>query len=197
MRYFEFLHGLRIIRLPLNISDFRKLHWQHLFENKEEAEKESLSSSLLMRCNTLTPWKTTSTFKQTGNTTIFSLGYQYIYLATFWSVLFKKTHVLVVRVELILVLFLNILSLNFVSTLKKSLRFKRFRRIYANRSAVVLIKVMLYFCLMCAVPSSHILFLCTCLCQMIVHLRNLFLLSTPVARMLLTQRWVSRQKDAK
>ena len=32
---------------------------------------------------------------------------------------------------------------------------------------------------------------------MLVYLRNLFLLSTPVARMLLTPRWVSKQKDMK
>ena len=39
-----------------------------------------------------------------------------------------KTHVLVVTVELIWLLFLNILSFNFVPTPNKSLRFTRFRR---------------------------------------------------------------------
>ena len=43
-------------------------------------------------------------------------------------------------------------------------------------------------------PSS---FFCSCLSPMIVHLRNLFLLSTRVARMLLTPRWVSRRKNVK
>ena len=40
-------------------------------------------------------------------------------------------------------------------------------------------------------------FFCSCLPPMIVYLRNLFLLNTPLARMLLTPRWVSRQKDEK
>ena len=40
-------------------------------------------------------------------------------------------------------------------------------------------------------------FFCSGLSPMIVHLRNLFLLRTPVARMLLTPRWVSRWKDVK
>ena len=41
------------------------------------------------------------------------------------------------------------------------------------------------------------LLFCICLYPMLVHLRNLFLLSTSVARMLLPPRWVSRQKDVK
>ena len=48
-----------------------------------------------------------------------------------------KTHVLVVTVELIWLLFLNILFFNFVPTPNKSLRFTRFRRSYANRAADV------------------------------------------------------------
>ena len=95
-----------------------------------------------------------------------------------------KTHVLVVIMELIWLLFLNILSLNFVSTLSKSLRFTRFRRSYVNCPGVVLIKVTLHFCLMCAVQSDHIPFFCSCLSQRIVHLRNLSLSNTPVALML-------------
>ena len=38
--YFEFLYGLGIIYLPLNIPE--KLHWQHLFEKSEEAETRRL-----------------------------------------------------------------------------------------------------------------------------------------------------------
>ena len=49
-----------------------------------------------------------------------------------------KTHVLVVTVDLIWLLFLNILSFNFVATPRKSLRFTRFIRSYVNRPAVVL-----------------------------------------------------------
>ena len=108
-----------------------------------------------------------------------------------------KTHVLVVTVELIWLLFLSILSLNFVSALNKFLSFTRFRSSYVTRLAVVLIKVTPYFCLMCDVQSGHMPFFCSCLSQMIVHLRNLFLLNTPVARMLFIARWVSRRKDLK
>ena len=49
-----------------------------------------------------------------------------------------KTHVLVVIMELIWLLFLNTLSFNFVPTPRKSLRFTRFRRSYVNHPVVVL-----------------------------------------------------------
>ena len=49
-----------------------------------------------------------------------------------------KTHVLVVTMNLIWLLFLNILSFNFVETPRNSLRFTRFIRGYVNRPAVVL-----------------------------------------------------------
>ena len=49
-----------------------------------------------------------------------------------------KTHVLVVTVELIWLLFLNKLSFNFVPTPNKSLMFTIFRRSYVNQTAVVL-----------------------------------------------------------
>ena len=51
---------------------------------------------------------------------------------------FDKIHVLVVTVELIWLLFLNILSFNFFPTPRKSLWSTRFRRSYVNRPAVVL-----------------------------------------------------------
>ena len=44
---------------------------------------------------------------------------------------------------------------------------------------------------------SSFFFFCSCLSPMIVYLGNLFLLNTPLARMLLTPRWVSRKKDEK
>ena len=47
MAYFKFLHGSRIICLPLNILE--KLHWQHLSEKLQETE----SHHLLIRYNTL------------------------------------------------------------------------------------------------------------------------------------------------
>ena len=87
-----------------------------------------------------------------------------------------KTHVLVVTVDLIWLLFLNILSFNFVATPRKSLRFTRFIRSYVNRPAVVLSNhcqsyTALLFCLMCSLQSCHIPFFCSCLFPMIVHLR--------------------------
>ena len=79
-------------------------------------------------------------------------------------------------------------------------RLARFRRSYINRPGIVLTNdtSSQLFCLMCAAlfKVAPILFF-SCLSPMIVHLRKLFLLSTPVARMLLTLRWVSRQKDVK
>ena len=87
-----------------------------------------------------------------------------------------KTHVLDVTVDLIWLLFLNILSFNFVATPRKSLRFTRFIRSYVNRPAVVLSNhcqsyTALLFCLMCSLQSCHIPFFCSCLFPMIVHLR--------------------------
>ena len=114
---------------------------------------------------------------------------------------FDKTHVLVVTVELIWLLFLNILSFNFVPTPNQFLRLKRFRKSYVNRSDVVLTNhtscTVFLLNVSCAVQCGHVPFFFSCLSPMLVHLRNLFLLSTSVARMLLTLRWVSRQKDVK
>ena len=76
---------------------------------------------------------------------------------------------------------LNIISLNFVPTLNKFLRFTRLKKSYVNRVAVGLIKVALF------------LFIQT----YTANVRNLFLLNTPVAQMLLNPRWVIRRKDGK
>ena len=98
-------------------------------------------------------------------------------------------------------LFLNIRSLNFFLTSNKSLRLTRFRRSYVNRPAVVLTNhtscAAFLLDARCAVQSGHVAFFCSYLSSMIVHLRNLFLLSTPVTRMLLTPRWVGKRKDVK
>ena len=77
-----------------------------------------------------------------------------------------KTHILVVIVELILLLFLNILSFNFVQTPSKSLKLPC---CCSNQSFHC-------FYLMCAVQSDHGLHFCSCLSAMIMYLRNLFLL---------------------
>ena len=58
-----------------------------------------------------------------------------------------KTHFLVVTMDLIWLLFLNILSFNFVATPRKFRRFTRFIRSHVNHPAVVLTnKVTLLFC---------------------------------------------------
>ena len=103
------------------------------------------------------------------------------------------TRILVATVGLISSSFLNILFFNFSD---KSLRFTRSRRSYVNRTAFFLtnhcnscnffVKVTLV--LMYTVQSGHFSFFCSCLFPMIVHLRNLFLLSTRVAQMLLSPR---------
>ena len=59
-----------------------------------------------------------------------------LYLATFWSILLTNP---MLTVELTLLLFSNIYSFIFISTLNKSLRFTRFRRSYVNYTAVILI----------------------------------------------------------
>ena len=113
-----------------------------------------------------------------------------------------KTHVVVETVELVWLFFLNIVSFNFMPTPNKSLRFTRFGRSYVNRTAVVLTnhcQSYTAFCLMCAVQKGHVHFFF--FLQPFVpndsHLRNLFLLSIPAARMLLTPRLASRRKYVK
>ena len=90
-----------------------------------------------------------------------------------------KTHVMVVIVDLIWLLFLNILSFNFAATPRKSLRFTRFIRSSVNRPAVVLTNNYQSFCFMCAVRSCHV----SSFLQVFVPNDSAFaLLSTPVAR---------------
>ena len=151
---------------------------------------------MVVRCNTHTPWRTTSTFQKIGDHHHFFIQIP-ILCQSCTNHSIDKTHVLVVTVELTWLLFLNMLSFNFVPTLNKSLRFTRFRKSYVYRPAVVLIKGILLSYLMCAAQSGNFPFFCSCLFTITVHLCNLFLLSTPVARILLTPRWISRRKDVK
>ena len=103
------------------------------------------------------------------------------------------THILVATVELISLSFLNILFFNFSN---KSLRFARSRRSYVNRTAFVLTNhcesynffCQSYFVLDVHCSKRSLFFSCSYLFPMIVHLRNLFLLSTRVAQMLLSPR---------
>ena len=84
-----------------------------------------------------------------------------------------KTHVLVVTVDLIWLLFLNILSFNFAATPRKSLRFTRFIRSYVNHPAVVLTNnYQSHTAFLLYVGCSKLSFpiFCSCLFPMIVHL---------------------------
>ena len=108
-----------------------------------------------------------------------------------------KTHVLDVTVDLIWLLFFNILSFNFVTTPRKPLRFTRFIRSYVNRPAVVLTNhCQSYTAFLLDVRCSKLP--CSIFLQLFVPNDNAFaLLSTPVARMLWTPKWVGRQADVK
>ena len=115
----------------------------------------------------------------------------------------EKSHVPVVTVKLIWLLFFDILFFNFNQTPNKSLRFRKFRRSYAHLSVVVQTnhcQICTAFFAWCALfKVGHIpFFICGCFFSLtIVQVRNQFLLNTPVAQMLLTPRWVSRRKDVK
>ena len=86
-----------------------------------------------------------------------------------------KTHVLVVTVDLIWLLFLNILSFNFVATPRESLSFTRVIRSQVNRPAVVLTNYcQSYTSFLLDVSCSNLpcSIFCSCLFPMIVHLRS-------------------------
>ena len=177
----------------MNISE--KLHWQHLFEKLEE--REWSPSSLLVQYNNHTHTLKNSIYhsNKRGPPPFFHsdsnpiLGHVLVNSV-------DKIYALVLVVELIW-LFLNMLSFNFVPTPNISLRFTRFRRSYVNGPGVVLIKITLLSCLVCAFESDNVSSFCNCLSSIIVHLRNLFLMTTSVTRMLLTPRRVSRGQDMK
>ena len=93
-----------------------------------------------------------------------------------------KTHVLVVTVVLIWLLFLNILSFNFFPTSSRSLKFRRFRTSYVNCHVVVPTNhyqscPALLFLLDVRCSKKPRSFFCNCLSPITVHLLNLFLLS--------------------
>ena len=111
---------------------------------------------------------------------------------------FEKNPVLVVTVKLIWFLFLNILFFNFLQTPKQCTPSTFFKyQGNVHRSVVAQTNQCqdaLLFLLDVRCPKCSHSFFCDCLPPTIVHLRNLFLLSTPAAQMLLTPRWVSRRK---
>ena len=110
---------------------------------------------------------------------------------------FDITHVLIVALKLIWLFFLKIILSYFIPTLNKSFRYTIFRRSYVNPPVVVLTNhcqsYTAFFLDKQCTKLPHPFF-CSCLSPIIAHLCNYFLLSTPVAQMLLIPRWVSRQK---
>ena len=164
---------------------------------KARRARNSSPSSLLIQYNTHISWKTTSTIQTNGDHHHFFILIPILMLGHVLVHSVDNIHALVVTVKLIWLLFLNILPFNFVPMPNKSVMLTRFRRSYVNRLVVVLTNH-------CWNYSAFLLdvhcskwprsFFCSCLSPMVVHLCNLFLLSKSVARMLLTPRWVSRQK---
>ena len=162
--------------------------------------RDSSPSSLLIQYNTRTLWRTTSTIQTNGDNHLFFHLDTIPVLVHVLVDSFDKIHVLVVTVELNWLLFLNILFFNFFPTPNKSPGFRRFRRSYVNLTAVVLTNhcqsyTAFYLDVCCS--KWPCFFFVSCLFPMTVHLRNPILLSTPVARMLLTPSWVSRRKDVR
>ena len=96
---------------------------------------DSSPLSLLIWHNTHALWITKSTIQTNGNHPHFFIRIPILGHLLVHSI--DKTHVMVVAVEQIWLLFL-ICFFNFVPIPNKSLRFTRFRRSYANRTAVVL-----------------------------------------------------------
>ena len=130
--YFEFLHGSRIICLPLNIP--KKLHWQYVLKKLEKTETHRLHfintlqyprtlKSNIYHSNEwgLPLFLHVDTSPATGHALVDSVD---------------KTRVLVVTVNLIWLLFLNIVSLKFVATPNNLFRFTRFISSYVNHPAL-------------------------------------------------------------
>ena len=153
-------------------------------------------------------------FKQMGTTSISFIWIPILYFATFSSSLSRKLWLwqwnffiwniffirLLLLLFLLLMFFLNIVAFNFVQAQNKSLRFRRLRKAMYNTMwsfQQTTAKFAPHFWLNGSWSKQPHSFFCDCLSQVIMHLRNVFLLSTPVASKLLTPRWVSRRKDVK
>ena len=158
-----------IICLPLNISE---LHWQYVLKELETGQR----FIALVFVNTIQYLRTLKNNIYHSNKwgpplflhlhTNPVIGHALVHS-------FDKTNALDVTVDLIWLLYLNILSFNFVATPRKSLRFTRFIRSYVNRPAVVLTNhcqsyTAFLLDVRCAkLPCS---IFCRCLFPMIVHL---------------------------
>ena len=161
---FEFLHGLRMTCVPLNVSE--KLHWQHLLEKLRERNRGSSHSCFVNtiqhpriqknNINHSSMENFHDSSKQRPPSFFHSHNRPALGRALVHSV--GKTHALVVTVELIWLLFLNILSFNFVQTPNESLRFRRFRRSYVINPVVIptSVKGALLFLLICPVQGGHV-----------------------------------------
>ena len=151
-----------IFRIPTWLEDnlpsfvyFRKIALTASLRKTRRGKESSPNRPIYLNSHTHRPWRTTSTIQtnKRGAPPCFHshsslvLGHVLIHSV-------DKTHVLVITVELIWLLFFNLLSFNFFATPNKSLRFTRFRRSYANRPTVTVL-----FCLMYAAQSGHLLFL--------------------------------------
>ena len=141
MENFKFLTCSRIICLPLNISG--KFNWQHLFQKLEEAETNPLHLfNTIQYPHTLK--NNIYHSNKRGQRLIFHTGTS----LTLCHVLVHsvdKTHVLVVTVGLIWLLFLNIQIFSYLT---------------CYRSKPTIVNVTLFFCFMCAVQSGD--FFCSC-----------------------------------
>ena len=118
IRYLHFLHGLRIMCLLLNISE--KLHWQ-MSSNNQERQRfitftfvNTIQYSCTMKNNIYHSNKW-------GPPPFLHLDFNPVIVHTLVHSV-DKIHVLDVTVDLIWLLFLNILSFNLVATPRKSLR---------------------------------------------------------------------------
>ena len=151
---------------------------------------------MLIWYNTPTPWMATSNIQTSKNHHHFFIRIPMLGHVLVHSV--DKTHVLVVTVELICYCSWINTFFNFVLIPNKSLRFARFRRSYVNRTAFIPTNhCQGYTAFLSDVRCSKWPYSFFCKCLSPVHLRNLFFLSTRVARMLFSPRWVSRRKNVK
>ena len=149
--YFEFLHGQRIICLPLNNS----------IDNisSKNQKRQILISFIIVNAIQYPHTLMNNIYRSNkgGPPPIFHpdtnplIGHALVYYV-------EKTHVLVVTLELI---WFMSLSFNFVPTLRKCLRFTRFRKSYVNHPVVVLTnhcQSYIAFFLMCTVQSGKVPF---------------------------------------
>ena len=102
MGHSEFLYGLKLICLPLNISELQA--WRG---------RDSSNSSCILK-NNIQHRNIERLSKRRHHISFIRIPI--LYLEMLWPILSKENPVLVVTVELIWLLFLNMLSFNFIQT---------------------------------------------------------------------------------